>query len=231
MGLTTPYLRDNASSSYWALFYANNHSHLSWERFQEEMIRLFDNTNARNEILMTKMLEDVHSVYHGPATLDEYILAFRNIEIQVPDLPFCFKFFHFKRPLPASLKSSITREDVYQQASMYYVYQLAHEWAAGKTRSSDPPPRHHRNKHKHKHDKPNKGKEKDIRRPLLMLPPEKEMEEDALDVLDVTKAKCYNCGQIGHISKDCKACRRKRVTYKGRKYFLLDAKASDSNTE
>ena len=52
MGLTTPYLRDNASSSYWALFYVYNHSHLLWERFQEEMIRLFDNTNARNENLI-----------------------------------------------------------------------------------------------------------------------------------------------------------------------------------
>ena len=109
IGLRTPYLRDNASSSYWALFYVNNHSHLSWDRFQEEMIRLFDNTNAHNEILMSKTLEDIHSLYCGPSptTLDEYILAFRNIEIQVPDLPFRFKFFYFKQPLPSNVSRGL----------------------------------------------------------------------------------------------------------------------------
>ena len=137
------------------------------------------------------------------------------------------KFFNFKQPLPETLKTHLSRSDVYTRTSMNYVYQLAQEWVAPKTIASDNRNSHHRRYHKH-HKTRNKEKPKQLS--AIMIPPADN--EDALDVFDVSTAKCYNCGKIGHISKDCKPHKRsgKKVTYKGRKYFLLDPENSDSDS-
>src|SRR5256885_9011769 len=93
------------------------------------------------------------------------------------------KFFNFKQPLPETLKTHLSRSDVYTRASMNYVYQLAQEWVAPKTIANNHNShRHHRHGH-HKHHKA-RNKEKSKQLSAIMIPPANN--EDALDVFDVS---------------------------------------------
>ena len=40
---------------------------------------------------------------------------------------------------------------------------------------------------------------------FLPVPAKKETEEEALDMIDVQKAKCFNCRRVGHLARDCKS--------------------------
>ena len=50
--------------------------------------------------------------------------------------------------------------------------------------------------------------------PLGFLPPlaKKETEEEALDMIDVQKAKCFNCRWVGRLARDCKSPRKPQLS-------------------
>jgi hypothetical protein len=44
---------------------------------------------------------------------------------------------------------------------------------------------------------------------------EKEREEDELDMMDMSRVKCYNCEGFGHIARDCTKPKKSRVSRQG----------------
>jgi len=120
----------------------------------------------------------------------------------------------FLKPLPSECTMTIQLNDgVTKYNKMGLVYPIAKKWATKQpavkkltTASS-----HHQDSN-HRHRIHQRKGQKLTPLGFLPLPAKKETEEEALDMIDVQKAKCFNCGWVGHLARDSKSPRKPQLS-------------------
>ena len=136
-------------------------------------------------------------------------MKFQEIEMQISpqDMAFNTGLRIFLKPLPSECAMTIQLNDgVTKHNKMGLVYPIAKKCATKQlgvkklTMASlhyqDPNHRHRIHQHKG---------QKLMPLGFLPLPAKKEIEEEALDMIDIKKAKYFNCGRVGHLVRDCKS--------------------------
>jgi len=175
----------------------------TFKHFKNAFIRRFEEDPARSDAL-TDALEQVK--YHNIAKMAEYCMKFQEIEMQISpqDMAFNTRLRIFLKLLPSECAMTIQLDDgVTKYNKMGLVYPIAKKCATKQlavkkltTASS------HYQDSNHQHWIHQRKGQKLTPLGFLPLPAKKETEEEALDMIDVQKAKCFNCGWVDHVARD-----------------------------
>jgi hypothetical protein len=190
------FLTREAKHYYFYLLGRNDSEQLDYSTLRTAILNKFEWSPARHQYLR-QLLSRIR--YRNPEKIFDYCQEFREIELQLTSMEFMEKLERFIKPLPTDCAMFIYNlPQLYVEEDMEVVYRAARQWSMSYVMA---------NRHSDGHGKPsarNHSKRPRFTAVGLMPEPkrekEEEREEDSLNMMDVSKMKCYNCQRIGHLA-------------------------------